>query len=268
MNDSAADLIYRNSNIYVVDGGTGNLRRLTAQTACGEVLRSHDGKLVAFAGYPASKASYQASEVFVLPSTAARCGQISAGRDRDPGNLIWRAMAAAAILCRRSRQSDVYFCGFQGGPRKRRQAITRFRSSPSREMESALLLRATVDRPPTWHALISRRKGAYSSSHRSHDDRASGIAWARWRRSPTIDWRRDDRRWIVKPPSFDRSKSSNDHGNPRRPARLVQRRIPAPQFQNFAANGFVVLYTNPGAALGTVSLSEMRSSARIRGRLR
>ena len=254
MNDSAADLNYRNSNIYVVDVGTGGLRRLTAQDG---VWRgpsvSRDGKLVAFAGYPATKASYQASEVYVIQLDGGAMRQLSAGRDRDPGNLIWASDASGVYYSSEDHgTSDVYFAGFKGAPRKLTSGNhTLSLVSVSRNGIGALL-RATVDRPPDVARVDLKKDGSpIVRLTAANDDVLGGIRLGEVEKityrstgGATIDG------WIVKPPSFDRSKKypmiMEIHGGPHGSYTGSF----SPQFQNFAANGFVVLYTNPRGSTG------------------
>ena len=67
MNDPRADANYRNSNIYSVDVATGATKRLNAQDgAWSGVAVSPDGRKIAFEGFPSTKASYQADEVYVM----------------------------------------------------------------------------------------------------------------------------------------------------------------------------------------------------------
>jgi dipeptidyl aminopeptidase/acylaminoacyl peptidase len=254
MNDSTADLNYRNSNIYVVDVGTGGLRRLTAQDGVwrGPAV-SRDGKLIAFAGYPASKASYQASEIYVLPLDGGTMRQISGGRDRDSGTLIWANDGSGVYYSSEDHgTSDVYFAGLKGAPRKLTSGNhTLSLVSVSRNGIGALL-RATVDRPADVARFDLKKEGSPIVRLTAvNDDVLSGI---RLGEVEKITYRSTGGAmidgWIVKPPSFDRSRKypmiMEIHGGPHSSYSGAFN----PQFQNFAANGFVVLYTNPRGSTG------------------
>jgi Tol biopolymer transport system component len=59
--DTTADMNYRNSNVYHVRIADGVTTRLTTQDGSwGSPAMSPDGRRVAYVGYPASRASYQA----------------------------------------------------------------------------------------------------------------------------------------------------------------------------------------------------------------
>ena len=89
MNDSTADLNYRNSNIYLIDLATRGVRRLTEQNGVWtSPTISPDGRRIAFTGYPATKASYQASEIYLMNLDGSGAHKITS-LDRDPDNLEW-----------------------------------------------------------------------------------------------------------------------------------------------------------------------------------
>src|SRR5687768_13637478 len=66
LNDKNADMNYRNSNVYAIDVRTGSMTRLnTADGSWNGLVVSPDGRRIAYQGN-ASKASYQAEEVYVM----------------------------------------------------------------------------------------------------------------------------------------------------------------------------------------------------------
>ena len=116
-NDSTADLNYRNSNIYGVDAATGTARRLIAQDGVWtDPVTSPDGKLIAFMGYPATKASYQAAEVYVMPFDGGAMRRVSGTLDRGAGQLIWAADGSGVYFSTEDHgASNIYFAGINGG---------------------------------------------------------------------------------------------------------------------------------------------------------
>ena len=120
MSDSAADLMYRSSNIYAVDLAGGAIRKLTPQegTWSGPTI-SPDGKLVAFSGYPATKASYHAAEVYVMPIGGGTARKISGTLDRDAGTLMWASDGSGVYFSGDNHgTSNIYFAGTNGGVRQ------------------------------------------------------------------------------------------------------------------------------------------------------
>jgi dipeptidyl aminopeptidase/acylaminoacyl peptidase len=254
MSDSTADLNYRNNNIYVVDVASGSMRRLTMPDGVwsGPAV-SPNGKLVAFAGYPATKASYQAGEIYVVPLEGGAMRQISGNQDRDQGALLWASDGSGVYYSADDHgTSNIYFAGVNGGVRQitSGQHTLSLTSVTSGGMGTGL--EATWDRPPDV-ARVDLGKGGGRTVRltAANDDVLSRIQLSplekityRSTGGAMVDG------WIVKPPSFDPSKKypliMEIHGGPHGAYTVAF----SPQFQNFAANGFVVLYTNPRGSTG------------------
>jgi len=91
MNDSTADMNYRNANLYLIDVASRAARRLTGQNGVWtSPAISPDGKRIAYTGYPATKASFQASEIYLMNLDGSGAQKITS-LDRDPGDPIWAA---------------------------------------------------------------------------------------------------------------------------------------------------------------------------------
>src|SRR5687767_493220 len=89
MDDRKADMNYRSANIYSVDVASGAMKRVNSQDGVWNgVTVSPDGRKLVFQGYPASKASYLASELYTM-NTDGSAPQKLTTLDRDPGNVIW-----------------------------------------------------------------------------------------------------------------------------------------------------------------------------------
>src|SRR5258706_15400741 len=120
MSDSAADLNYRNANLYVVDVANGSMRRLTTRDGIwtGPAI-SPNGRLVALTGYPATKASYHAAEIYVMPLEGGEMKKISGAQDRDAGSLIWANDGSGVYYSADDHgTSNVYFAGANGNVRQ------------------------------------------------------------------------------------------------------------------------------------------------------
>jgi len=254
MSDSAADLNYRNNNIYVVEVASGTLRRLTMQDGVwtGPAI-SPNGKLVAFTGYPATKASYQAAEVYVMPVEGGAMRRISANQDRDQGALFWASDGSGVYFSGDNRgTSNIYFTGVSGGVRQITTGNHTLSLTSVSRSGVATGLEARYDRPNDVARIDLRKAGGPTVRLTAANDDVLGriqlgeVEKITYRSTggATIDG------WIVKPPSFDASKKypliMEIHGGPHGAYTVAFN----PQFQNFAANGFVVLYTNPRGSTG------------------
>ncbi len=254
MSDSSADLNYRNANLYVVDATNVGMRRLTTQDGVwtGPAI-SPNGKSVAFAGYPASKASYHAAEIYVMPLEGGAMKKISGTQDRDVGSLIWASDGTGVFYSADDHgTSNVYFAGANGNVRQVTNGVHTLSLNSISRSGVGTGLEARYDRPNDVARIDLMKTGGPSVRLTAANDdvlerlQLGQVEKITYRSTggAVIDG------WIVKPPSFDPSKKypliMEIHGGPHGAYTVAFN----PQFQNFAANGFVVLYTNPRGSTG------------------
>ena len=254
MNDSTADLNYRNSNIYLVDLATGAARRLTTQDGVWSApVVSPNGKLIAFAGYPATKASYQAAEVYVMPVEGGAMRKISGTLDRGPGQLVWAADGSGVYFSSDEHgTSNIFFAGTNGTLRQLTNGTHTLGLGSVSRTGVAAGVEATYEKPNDVVRVDLRKTGSptvrLTAANADVLDRIQLGKVEKITYASTSGARIDG--WIVKPPSFDPSKKypliMEIHGGPHGAYTVAFN----PQFQNFAANGFVVLYTNPRGSTG------------------
>jgi dipeptidyl aminopeptidase/acylaminoacyl peptidase len=254
MSDSSADLNYRNSNIYLVDVATAAISRLTAQEGIwtGPAV-SPDGKLVAFAGYPATKASYHSAEVYVMSIEGGAAQKISGTLDRDVGRLMWASDGTGVYFTADDNgTSNIYFAVNKGGVRRLTTGLhTLSLGSVTRNGEAAAL-EATYASPNDVVRIDLKKAAApIVRLTAANADVLDGIRLGQVEKftyTSTGGARIDG--WIVKPPSFVPTRKYplilEIHGGPHGAYTVAFN----PQFQNFAANDFVVLYTNPRGSTG------------------
>jgi dipeptidyl aminopeptidase/acylaminoacyl peptidase len=254
ISDSTADLNYRNSNIYLVDVSNGATRRLiTEDGVWTEPSVSPDGKLIAFNGYAATKASYHASEVYVMPIEGGVIRKLSGTLDRDAGQLTWAADGSGVYFSSDEHgTSNIFFASNGGGVHQLTSGVHTLSLGSVSRTGVAAGLEALSDKPNDVVRVDLRKTGSsvVRLTHANDDvlDRIQLGSIEKITYSSTGGARIDG--WIVKPPSFDPSKKypliMEIHGGPHGAYTVAFN----PQFQNFAANGFVVLYTNPRGSTG------------------
>ena len=252
--DSTADLNYRNSNIYSVDVASGAMRRLTTDDgAWSSPVTSPDGKLIAFTGYSATRASYQASEVYVMPVAGGAARRISGTMDRGPGQLIWADDGSGVYFSSEDHgASNIYFASAAGGVRQLTTGTHTMSLSSVSRAGVGTGVQSTWDRPNDVIRVDLKKSGSpVQLLTAANADVLDHIRLGQVEKItyPSTDGARIDG-WIVKPPSFDPSKKypliMEIHGGPHGSYNSGFNA----QFQNFAANGFVVLYTNPRGSTG------------------
>jgi dipeptidyl aminopeptidase/acylaminoacyl peptidase len=256
MDDPKADMNYRSANIYSVDVATGAMKRVNSQDGVWNgVTVSPDGRKLVFQGYPASKASYLASELYTM-NTDGSAPQRLTTLDRDPGNVIWaRDGSGVFFTVAELGMSNVYFAPVTGSGATRLTSGTHMlslnslsrtgigagaRTTPT---EPADIVRIDLSKRPT-AAAVSRITNVNA------DVLANVKLGTVERIVAKSSGNTEVEGWVVKPPSFDARKKypliMEIHGGPHGMYNVGF----SPMYQNFAANGFVVLYTNPRGSTG------------------
>jgi dipeptidyl aminopeptidase/acylaminoacyl peptidase len=251
--DGGADLKYQLSQIYVVDVASGTIRDLVSKPGSwGDPSVSPDGKLVAFTGYEPSGHTHTVSDLFVVPIGGGAMRKITGDYDRNPNNLVWAPDGTGVYFDAEDRGSrNVQFASINGGVK----AVTTGThvltfDSASRDLSAAGTL-ADPEHPQDIVRVNLRQPDKIAKLTDVNGDVLAGKQIAKaeevWYTS-TGNTRVQG--WVVKPPSFDASKKYplilEIHGGPFSMYNVAFNWM----FQNFAANDFVVLYTNPRGSTG------------------
>jgi len=253
MNDSTADLNYRNANIYLIDLASRGVRRLTEQNGVWtSPTVSPDGRRIAFTGYPATKASYQASEIYLMNLDGSGAHKITS-LDRDPDNLAWVGDGSGLYFQVDDHgTNNIDFVSPAGALRQLTSGNHVLTLASVSRTGVAVGTRSSYQSPPDIVRIDLRGRSAEPAQLTAvNADMLAHIRLGpveKFTYSSTGGAKIDG--WIVKPPGFD----------PARKYPLIMEIHGGPHgaytsgfnfsFQNFAANGFVVLYTNPRGSTG------------------
>ncbi len=253
MNDSTADLNYRNANIYLVDLAGRGVRKLTEQAGVWtSPTVSPDGRRIAFTGYPATKASYQAPEIYLMNLDGSGAQKISS-MDRDPDNLMWAADGSGLYFqVDEHGTNNIGFVSPSGAVRQITTGNHVVTLGSVSRTGVAVGTRSSYQSPPEIVRIDLRGKsGEPSPLTAVNADMISHIRLGQVEKFTYLSTggsRIDG--WIVKPPGFDPARKypllMEIHGGPHGAYNSGF----SYSFQNFAANGFVVLYTNPRGSTG------------------
>jgi len=238
--------------IYGVDVASREIRQVVTEKGnWTSPVISPDGRLVAFSGYPFTLQSYKTSELFVAPLAGGVPRMISGDLDRDARQIHWSHDGTL-----------VYFTAGNEGSQNIYRASTRGQVSQVTEGEHMVWLDSL--------AADGRAAGVRTSPHVFGDavviDLGSGDIERVTRVNDDIfaDKRMGDveeiwyestddtqiQGWIVKPPEFDESEEYplilHIHGGPHGMYNVGFSLF----YQNLAAHGYVVLYTNPRGSTG------------------
>jgi dipeptidyl aminopeptidase/acylaminoacyl peptidase len=251
--DPDFELKYQSSKLYAVDVASGAIRDLVAKP--GSWTRptvSADGRLVAFIGFPPSGHTHTVSDLYVVGLNGDNMRKISGDLDRDPQNPRWAPDGSGVYFGAQDRGSEnVYFAAIGGGvkPVTTGTHVLTF-DSMSRDLVAAGVA-SDPEHPQDVVRVNLRQPGAPTKLTDVNGDVLAGKQLAKtdeiWYQSTGGT---KVQGWIVKPPSFDASKKYplilEIHGGPFGMYSVAFNYM----FQNFAANDFVVLYTNPRGSTG------------------
>jgi len=248
-----ADLKYQVSQLYVVDVASGAIRDLvTKPGSWGDPSVSPDGKLVAFTGYEPTGRTHTVSDLFVVPIGGGAIRKISGDYDRNPNNLQWAPDGTGVYFDAEDRGSrNVQFASMTGGVKSITTGthVLTF-DSVSKDLVAAGTS-ADFDHPQDIVRYSLKQPGQIAKLTDVNGDVLAGKQLAKieevWY---TSTGNTKVQGWIVKPPAFDASKKYplilEIHGGPFSMYNVAFNWM----FENFAANNFVVLYTNPRGSTG------------------
>lgn len=253
MNDSSADLNYRNANIYIIALASRGVRRLTNQNGVWTSPNvSPDGRRIAFTGYPATKASYQAPEIYLMNLDGGGVQKLTS-LDRDPTNTTWAADGSGLYFQVDDHgTNNIGFVSLAGAVRELTSGNHVLTLGSVSKTGVAVGTRSSYNSPPDIVRIDLRSKPteplqltAVNADMLTHIKLGSV---EKFTYSSTGGEKVDG--WIVKPPAFDPARKypliMEIHGGPHGAYNSGF----SFSFQNFAANGFVVLYTNPRGSTG------------------
>jgi len=255
LKDPAADYNYRNAHIYAVDVASGAIRQITQRPGTWtDPVVSPDGRTIAFTGGDSSRMSYRAAGLYVMGLDGGNVRKLSGTLDRDPGDLTWAPDGSGLYFSAGDRgTSNVWFVPATGGaaPRKITDGVHMLSLSSLARSLTAAGVRSTFTDPPDVVRYDLKRPGAPQRLTTVNDDVLAGMRLAKeeeiW--YPSSGGARVQA-WIVKPPGFDPAKKYplilEIHGGPHGMYSVGFSYM----FQNFAANGYVVLYVNPRGSTG------------------
>ena len=252
LRESDFDYRYRESYLYAVELQSGTIRPLvTKKGGWANPIVSPDGRSVAFTGHEYGTFSYRANEVWVVGLDGSGLKALTS-YDRDPGDLKWSPDGSGVYFALADQgTSNVYFAGLRGGNRKVTEGTQMLSLSSIARDLNAVGIRSDADDPPDVVRINLKKPQPITRLTSVNADILDRIKLGKveelWYTS-TGGTKVEG--WIIKPPGFDPSKKypliMEIHGGPHG----MYNGAFSYQLQNFAANGYVVLYTNPRGSTG------------------
>jgi len=247
-----ADYEYRESEIYAVNVTTGDIRQLTSRKGPDtRPVVSPDNKLVAYTGYDWTDDTYINSKYYVMNLDGTGSRLISGDFDRSASTVKWADdNSGVYINVRREGTGNLYFVPLKG---KVRQITSGTHLLSVSSIAKNGVAAAVLSDPYLPGDIVTFSTGdpQIKKITRVNDDILSQITLGKmeeilYKSTDNIDIQG----WIIKPPDFDPAKKY--------PLILVIHGGPHGMYgvgfnfswQIHAANGYVVIFTNPRGSSG------------------
>ncbi len=250
-----AEYEWRESEIYAVNVAGGTIRQITTRKGPDFApVPSPDGKRIAYSGYDWTDDTYIASRLYVMNSDGSEPREISGGLDRSPGNVMWARDGNAVYFSAESDgRSDFYVAPLSGKPRKLTAGDHYLTIMSLSNTGLAAGTRTTPTDPGNIVTLDLPKPAVRQVTDVNGDLLAGkqlGATEELW--YPSTDGLKIQA-WIIKPPDFNPSRKYPlmlaIHGGPH-----GMYSVATPymwfEWQYYAAQGYVVLYTNPRGSSG------------------
>jgi len=254
LNDSDGDFVYRKSQIYSIVVASREITQITTVPGywSGPAV-SNDGRRIAYLGYEESDVTYEMPRIHVMDADGSNARLVAADFDRPANNLMWANNNRGFYFTAQDEgYVNVFFSNLNGDVR----SVTSGQHSISlqsvnRATSTGVGVRSSFYEPGDVHSFLLNGRGAPEKLTAVNSDlltdKSLGLHEEFWYEAS------DGSRahgWIVKPPNFDPDKKypllMEIHGGP---FGMYVGRFNF-QYQVFASNGFVVLYTNPRGSTG------------------
>ena len=251
-----ADYQWRESEIYSVNVETGTITQLTRRKGPdGNPQISPDGKRVAYTGNDWAKDTWQDSKLYVMNIDGSNPRLVSGTWDRSPQNVTWKEDGSGVYFTAQDQGSqNLYFLPLAGARPDEVQALTKgthMLTTSSIAKGKAVGVLTSFQRPPDVIAFDLSAPQQFKQLTNVNEDILTGKKLGEvteiWYTS--VDGQKIQG-WYITPPDFDRTKKYplqlHIHGGPHSMYGVGFNF----GWQEHAANGYVILYTNPRGSTG------------------
>ncbi len=242
----------RESEIYAVDVISGAVRALTTRNGPdGDPAVSPDGRFIAYVGVDSTDDTWIDQRLYVMNADGSGSRLLTASLDRTPRDLMWAPDASGIYFNIESEGTrNLHFAPLRGEPRRVTTGHHILTVSDIGANGTAVGVASDPQRPNDVVAFNVRRPELRRLTAVNDDILAGkklGAVQEIWYKS-VDDYRIQG--WVITPPDFDPKRKY--------PLMLVIHGGPHSMYnvgfnygwQEHAANGYVVLYTNPRGSTG------------------
>lgn len=248
-----ADLQWRHSEIYSVSVDDGTIRQLTDRHGVdSNALPSPDGRHIAYLGDDWHTDTYRNRKIHLMNTDGSNPRVISGDFDRSAGSLTWAPDSRGLYFTANSEGNrNVHYVGINGGVRQVTEGVHQININSISNAGVLGITLSSFHEPGDIYLLSTNRNGSMTRLTHMNEDLMKNVQLGEveeiWYKS--VD-DLDIQGWVVKPPDFDPSQTY--------PMMLVIHGGPHGMYgvgfnyswQEHAANGYLVLYTNPRGSAG------------------
>ena len=252
-----AEYAWRESEIYAADVATGKIRQLTTRKGPDQnPVVSPDGTKVAYTGYDWTKDTWIDSKLYVMNVDGSNAHLVSGDWDRSPTGVFWSADGNALYFNAQSEGSEnLYMLSLTGQGAGKVAAVTKgvhmLTVSEINPKGKAIGVLSNPTKPGDIVSFDVKAPGAIKQLTAVNDDVLAGKKLGK---VEEIWFTSADglkiQGWYITPPDFDPSRKYpmqlHIHGGPHG---MYGTGFDF-AWQEMAANGYVILYTNPRGSTG------------------
>jgi dipeptidyl aminopeptidase/acylaminoacyl peptidase len=248
-----ADYAWRESEIYRADVATGTITALTSRKGPdGNPVPSPDGKLIAYAGYDSTDATWKDAILYVMNADGSNPRALTAALDRSPQGIMWSADGGTIYFnVEHHGYRHLYQTTLTGATRAVTSGTQVLTITDIDRLGNAVGIATSANIPNDIVRFNVRTPTTITRLTHVNDDVLAGKQLATteevWLTS-VGGFRIQG--WIVKPAGFDPSRKYplmlEIHGGPH----AMYNGGFSLARQEHAANGYVMLYTNPRGSTG------------------
>jgi dipeptidyl aminopeptidase/acylaminoacyl peptidase len=253
LREEEAEWMWRESEIYAVTVETGAIRQITTREGPdGSPVPSPDGRLIAYQGQDWSTDTYVENGLYVMNTDGSDPRRIAGELGRSLGNLTWAPDGNGIYFTASVRGTgNLYFAPLRGEPRAVTEGNHMLSFSSMDGSGNVVGTLSSYHEPGDVVSFSLQRPDQIRRLTRVNEDVLAGVKLGEveeiW--YPSVD-DLQIQGWIVKPPDFDPSKKYplilTIHGGPHSMYGVGFNF----SWQEHAAKGYVVLYTNPRGSSG------------------
>ena len=244
------------SEIYSLSAKTNQVKILTDRDGIdNEPTVSPDGKQIAYIGFDRNNDTYNVSKLYLMNADGSGKRVLTETFDRTPSGLMWSESGDGIYFTTEDKgTNNLYFASTKGGV-PRQITTGNYQFLPSGMSKNGIITGVMSDASQPGDVAVFNSKSAKEVSPRQLTDVNGDLLEGRKLGAVEEIWYDSVggmrvQGWIVKPPGFDASRKYPlilyIHGGPHSMYGVGFNF----EFQNHAAEGYVVLYTNPRGSTG------------------